>query len=150
MVSKRLMEDYTNSLYDDMIDESSLYKYKNYELFEAYSTILNEKLSGDVVDKTFTQDFTEYGGYYKGKKFPSEFGIQNFGKDINGLDEMSFGKKYNIYVEAYDMWFMAYKFKSFKVGLYHFKLDVSNETEPLNAKRLANIVKKGYITEYIP
>jgi hypothetical protein len=115
------------------------------DLNEAYKeVVLNEKLSGEIKDHR-----TElWGGVYKGKKFSKDYSIQNFGKEIESLNQLVVGAKYNIYVENFDQWFCEFKLKAVGINQYKFVLDVSNETKVLSAKELYNWLKKGYVINY--
>ncbi len=140
---------YNNVDFDEMlINEHNPMCYRCPELFEAYSTVLNEKLSGDIVDKEFSDDGGFFGGLYKGKKFPAGFTTSNFGKQIENKDELEINKKYNIFVESLDSWIMGFRLKPNGIGQYKFKLDNTTETESFNIKRLYNNIKKGYIISY--
>lgn len=145
---KMLDEHYDNMSDADIMREHPSMCYKCPELFEAYSTILNEKLNGDIVDKEFNDDSGFYGGLYKGKKFPAGYSTHNFGKQIENKDELEMNHKYNIYLETIDMWVMGYRLKPAGIGLYKFKLDNKSETAKFNIKKLYNNIKKAYIIQY--
>jgi len=156
-MKKKTFEDYENiidefynnmSIEELMIHEKSETCYNYPDLYEAYSSILNEKLTGDIVNHEFSDNVGYYGGLYNGKKFSAGYTIQNFGRQVDNKDELEINQKYNIYIEHYDMWVMGYRLKAVGVGQYKFKLDNKSETEKFNIKRLYNTVKKGYIIKY--
>jgi len=118
-------------------------------LAEKFLNIIVEKLSGDTFNKQTTDDDGHWGGLYRGKKFASSFSIQNFGIEVDNTDELVLGHFYNIYIEDYDQWFCGYTFQSTRVGLYNFFMDNQNETVPVDKKQLSNMIKKGYIVNFL-
>jgi len=161
-MKKKIFEKYEeimDNYYDNMSDEDIIREQygngysssgccTNLELFEAYSSLLIEKLKGDIENKEFSDNGGYYGGVYKGKKFSAGYSTQNFGKQIENKDELEMNQKYNIYVEHHDMWLMGYRLKAAGIGMYRFKYDNKSETEKFNIKRLYNNIKKGYIISY--
>jgi hypothetical protein len=123
----------------------------NKTILNNFLSIINEQqLSGDTIDKEFTDEYGyNWGGYYRGKKFPPNYSIQNFGIEVDNIDEMIIGQSYNIYLEDFDHWFMGYDFTADKIGLYNFVLDIQNETDPIDKRKLTNIIKKGYIVNHV-
>jgi len=113
---------------------------KDGKLIETFLNSPNKKLSGEM---------SEEKKLYKGKKFSDEYSIDNFGIDIDSISELIINNKYNIYLKDYDMWFCEYKFKPLGVGKYIFRMDVSNETDPLDSRNLSYWARKGYIVNFI-